>query len=81
MIVKFIDNKGITDPYINLAIEEYVLQNFGEQDTYLLFYINEPSIIIGKNQNSIEEINRKYVDANNIKLSVVFQVVEQFTMT
>ena len=68
MIVKFIDNKGITDPYINLAIEEYVLQNFGEQDTYLLFYINEPSIIIGKNQNSIEEINRKYVDANNIKV-------------
>lgn len=68
MILKFIDNKGITDPYINLAIEEYVLQNFGEQDTYLLFYINEPSIIIGKNQNSIEEINRKYVDENNIKV-------------
>lgn len=68
MRLKFIDNKGITDPYINLAIEEYVLQNFGEQDTYLLFYINEPSIIIGKNQNSIEEINRKYVDENNIKV-------------
>lgn len=68
MRLKFIDNKGITDPYINLAIEEYVLQNFGEQDTYLLFYINEPSIIIGKNQNSVEEINRKYVDENNIKV-------------
>src|SRR5699024_10721503 len=68
MIVKFIDNKGITDPYINLAIEEYVLQNFGEQDTYLLFNINEQSIIIGKIQNSIDEINRKYVDANNIKV-------------
>src|SRR5699024_9864367 len=68
MRLKFIDNKGITDPYINLANEEYVLQNFGEQDTYLLFYINEPSIIIGKNQNSIEEINRKYVDENNIKV-------------
>lgn len=66
--MKFIDNKGITDPYINLAIEEYVLQNFGEKDTYLLFYINEPSIIIGKNQNSIEEINRKYVEENNIKV-------------
>jgi lipoate-protein ligase A len=23
----FIDNKGITDPHINLAIEEYVLKN------------------------------------------------------
>ena len=66
--MKFIDNKGITDPYINLALEEYVLRNFGEQDTFLLFYINEPSIIIGKNQNSIEEINRDYVEKNNIKV-------------
>ncbi len=30
-------------------------------DSYLLFYINEPSIIIGKNQNTIEEINAEYV--------------------
>lgn len=66
--MKFIDNEGITDPYINLAIEEYVLNNFGEKDTYLLFYINKPSIIIGRNQNSIEEINTKYVDENNIKV-------------
>ena len=66
--MKFIDNKGITDPYINLAIEEYVLKNFGEEDTYLLFYINEPSIIVGKNQNSIEEINTEYVEGNGIKV-------------
>ncbi|MEN1970235.1 lipoate--protein ligase [Lentibacillus sp. N15] len=66
--MKFIDNKGITDPSINLALEEYVLQNFGEKDTYLLFYINRPSIIIGRNQNTIEEINTKYVDDNDIKV-------------
>ncbi|UFU00512.1 lipoate--protein ligase [Radiobacillus kanasensis] len=64
--MKFIDNKGINDPHINLAIEEYVLKNFGADDTYLLFYINEPSIIIGKNQNTTEEINTKYVDDNGI---------------
>lgn len=66
--MKFIDNKGITDPSINLALEEYVLQNFGEKDTYLLFYINKPSIIIGRNQNTIEEINTNYVDENGIKV-------------
>ena len=66
--MKFIDNKGITDPQINLALEEYVLENFGETDTYLLFYINEPSIIIGRNQNTIEEINTDYVDGNGIKV-------------
>lgn len=66
--MKFIDNKGITDPMINLAIEEYILENFGEKDTYLLFYVNGPSIIIGRNQNTIEEINTEYVEKNNIKV-------------
>ncbi|WP_174497234.1 lipoate--protein ligase [Salirhabdus euzebyi] len=64
----FIDNEGITDPQINLAIEEYALKhlNIEGDNTYLLFYINAPSIIIGKNQNTIEEINTDYVEANNI---------------
>ncbi|WP_262173847.1 lipoate--protein ligase [Saccharococcus sp. Marseille-Q5394] len=63
----FVDNKGITDPRINLAIEEYVLKNMDiDKDPFLLFYINEPSIIIGKNQNTVEEINTEYVDANGI---------------
>lgn len=64
----FIDNKGITDPRINLAIEEYALKNLDINETYLLFYINEPSIIIGKNQNTIEEINTKYVEENGIHI-------------
>ncbi|MCG3089563.1 lipoate--protein ligase [Sporosarcina cyprini] len=63
----FIDNKGITDPRINLAIEEYALKTMDvEKDSYLLFYINEPSIIIGRNQNTVEEINTEFVDANGI---------------
>ena len=62
----FIDNKGITDPRINLAIEEYALKNLDINETFLLFYINEPSIIIGKNQNSVEEINTEYVESNSI---------------
>jgi lipoate---protein ligase len=57
----FIHNEGITDPRINLAIEEYALRNLPEGESYLLFYVNEPSIIIGKNQNTIEEINPEYV--------------------
>ncbi len=62
----FIDNKGINDPSINLAIEEFVLKHLPMDDSYLLFYINEPSIIIGKHQNTIEEINAEYVKANHI---------------
>ena len=33
---------------------------------FFLFYINEPSIIIGRNQNTIEEINKEYVDEHGI---------------
>jgi len=62
----FIENEGITDPRINLALEEYALRNFGESEDYLLFYINGPSIIIGRNQNTLEEINDEYVRENGI---------------
>lgn len=66
--MKFIDNRGITDPMINLAMEEYVLKHIPSDDSYFLFYINSPSIIIGKNQNTLEEINKSYIDAKDIKV-------------
>ncbi len=65
-MLKFINNQGITDPRINLAIEEFALKHLDKEHSYLLFYVNEPSIIIGKNQNTLEEINLDYVKENNI---------------
>ncbi|MDQ0159946.1 lipoate--protein ligase [Alkalibacillus salilacus] len=64
----FIDNQGNNDPYLNLAIEEYALKhlNIDDDQQYLLFYTNSPSIIIGKNQNTIEEINTDFVDEHDI---------------
>src|SRR5690554_536144 len=62
----FIENEGNTDPRLNLALEEYALRNFSSDSDYLLFYINEPSIIIGSNQNTLEEINYDYTQENNI---------------
>lgn len=64
----FVDNKGINNPQINLAIEEYILKHLDINESYLLFYINEPSIIIGRNQNTIEEINTEYVEENGVKV-------------
>ena len=64
----FIENEGNNDPFLNLALEEYILRNFDEGQDYLLFYINEPSIIIGRNQNTLEEINHSYVEEKNIKV-------------
>src|SRR5699024_8084444 len=62
----FIDNEGITDPRINLAIEEYAIRNFTDHNDYLLFYINEPSIIIGRHQNTLEQVNQEYVEEHHI---------------
>lgn len=64
----FIENEGNTNPFLNLALEEYALRNFSTDTDYLLFYINGPSIIIGRNQNTLEEINLSYVTENDIKV-------------
>jgi lipoate-protein ligase A len=64
--MRFVSNNGITDPTLNLALEEYILRSLPDNDDYLLFYINEPSIIIGKNQNTVEEINADYVESSGL---------------
>lgn len=55
-----------TDPYFNLAAEEYVLKNFSD-DCFMLWR-NGPSIIVGKHQNTLAEINLEWVRQNNIKV-------------
>ncbi|GJM41230.1 MAG: lipoate--protein ligase [Ardenticatenaceae bacterium] len=62
----FVDNQEITDPRLNLAIEEHLLRNVKTDEPLLLFYINAPSVIIGRNQNSIEEIDPDFVRENEI---------------
>ena len=63
----FIKNK-ITDVYFNLAMEEYIFEKFKEDEVFIL-WINEPSVVIGKHQNLIEELNMKYCFENNIKIA------------
>ncbi|MGP6138919.1 lipoate--protein ligase [Jeotgalibaca sp. A127] len=62
----FVDNQNHFDPSVNIALETYLLKEKVLDEPILLFYINEPSIIIGRNQNTIEEINQAYVEENNI---------------
>ena len=53
-----------TSPYFNLALEEYILKEFA-QECFMLWQ-NSPSIIVGKNQISLSEINIDYVHEHNI---------------
>lgn len=61
----FVPNEN-NDPRVNLAIETYLLKEMPLDEPILLFYINDPSIIIGRNQNTIEEINKEYVEEKGI---------------
>ncbi|EAC5595226.1 TPA_asm: lipoate--protein ligase, partial [Listeria monocytogenes] len=62
----FIDNNNEKDPRINLAVEEFILTELNLDEPVLLFYINKPSIIIGRNQNTVEEIDTEYVEKNDV---------------
>lgn len=58
---------GSTDPYYNLAFEEFVLKNRTE-GAYLILWQNDNTIVIGRNQNTEAEINRECVEKYRINV-------------
>jgi len=63
--MRFLKSKT-TNPYFNIATEEYLLKNFNHD--FFFLYINEPSIIVGKHQNTMAEINVPFTIENNLKV-------------
>ncbi|MBE7061974.1 MAG: lipoate--protein ligase [Clostridiales bacterium] len=57
------DNK---DAYFNIASEEYLLKH--TDGYYFYLWINDPAVIVGVNQNAIEEVNLDYTQSNSIKV-------------
>ncbi len=55
------------DAFFNIASEEYLLNKFPDEEIFLL-YVNSPSIIVGKFQNTLAEINLDFVNRNGIKV-------------
>lgn len=53
-----------SNPAFNLATEEFLMNH--KQDNWFYLYINAPSIIVGKHQNSLAEINVDYVKENGV---------------
>ncbi|MBN1265169.1 MAG: lipoate--protein ligase [Anaerolineales bacterium] len=54
------------DPIFNVAAEEYLLKDRGED--FFVLWCSRPSIIIGKHQNAYAEINFEFVRENDIEV-------------
>ncbi|NCB40243.1 MAG: lipoate--protein ligase family protein, partial [Erysipelotrichia bacterium] len=55
------------NPYYNLALEEHILRASNKLPLFFI-WINSPSVIIGRFQNTIQEINLSYANDNFINV-------------
>lgn len=60
-------NQSSTDPYFNLAAEEYFLKNF--QEDFFMLWRSRPSVVVGKHQNALAEINHEFVQTHQIPVA------------
>ena len=56
-----------TDPYVNLAIEEYLFNN-SDDDVFMLWQ-NDNTVVIGKNQNAYAEVDIDLMEKRNVRLA------------
>lgn len=66
MITLCLNQPGI-DPYFNLAAEEYFLKHF--QEDFFMLWRSRPSVVVGKHQNALAEINHEFVRENQIPVA------------
>ena len=59
---------GSTDVYYNFGLEYYFAVEKKFPETVFLFWQTTPTLMVGKYQNVLEEINKPFVDAHGIKL-------------
>ena len=58
-----------TDPYFNLAMEEYIFSSMDQSKQYFMLWQNDNTIVVGKYQNTAEEINQQFVEEHGIKVA------------
>lgn len=56
------------DPAFNLALEQYIFDYLDPKQNYFMFWQNKNTIVVGKNQNTVREINTDFVKENDIKV-------------
>ena len=63
----YIEN-NCNDPSYNLAFEEFIFREMDIDEPVLLLWQNGPSVIIGKYQNALEEVDMEYLREHGISL-------------
>jgi lipoate---protein ligase len=53
-------------PFTNLAFEEFFLKSKDLGDDILMLYQNEPAVVVGRFQNTLEENNQSFINDHNI---------------
>lgn len=54
------------DPYFNMAVEEYLLFELEISDHYLTLWQNRPTVVVGRNQNTWDEVNLEFIEEHNV---------------
>lgn len=57
-----------TDPTWNLAMEEFLFTHLPQGTECLFLWQNDRTIVVGKNQNTREEVNEDYISKNQIRV-------------
>ena len=58
-----------TDPYYNLALEQVVFDGPGQHETCCMLWQNDNTIVVGKHQNTLQEVNMAYVREHNVRVA------------
>ena len=57
---------GSTDVYYNFGVEYYLASEKKLDDTVFMLWRTTPTLMVGKYQNTLEEINRAYAEEHGI---------------
>jgi lipoate-protein ligase A len=56
------------DPYMNHAVEEILFTTYVDYEQILFLWVNEPTVVFGRNQNPFREIDVSFAQSRGIKL-------------
>ncbi|WP_234984590.1 lipoate--protein ligase [Pilibacter termitis] len=65
--MRYIVNKNLSAPY-NIALDEWLLTSLRPDEAVFALWQNQNAVIVGKHQNTFEEVNEEFVKEHNIEV-------------